>query len=146
MTCESSSFLRLVKQNRMAKFHIHLRSCDKFDKDEVGVDVPSLAEAREVALASLRELLAENIHADSKTPVEVAIITDGQGQELMAIPVQQVLPEPLKRGKPTLRDIERRAYELWQNAGSPEGRDEEFYYRAERELRFAADEPSKETK
>jgi hypothetical protein len=130
----------------MAKFHIHLRSRDKFDKDDVGVDVPSLAEAREVAIAILRELLAENIHAGSSTPVEAAIITDGSGRELMAIPVQHLLPEPLKRRNPTLRDIQRRAYEIWQSAGMPEGRDEEFYYLAERELTFAAEEPSKETK
>jgi DUF2934 family protein len=28
-----------------------------------------------------------------------------------------------------------RAYELWEEAGRPEGRDEEFYHQAERELR-----------
>jgi hypothetical protein len=37
-------------------------------------------------------------------------------------------------GKPTLMDIERRAYQLWENAGKPEGMDEKFYYLAEREL------------
>ena len=100
----------------MAKFYIHFRNRDKIDKDDVGIDLPSLAEAREGALVSLRELLAENIHAGSKTPVEAAIIADESGRELMAILVQDVLPEPLKMGKPTLMDIERRAYELWENA------------------------------
>jgi hypothetical protein len=103
-----------------------------------------LAEAREAALVSLRELFAENIHAGSKTPVEAAIIADESGRELMAIPVQDVLPEPLKMGKPTLMDIERRAYELWENAGKPEGMDEEFYYLAERELTLAALQSRKE--
>jgi hypothetical protein len=28
-----------------------------------------------------------------------------------------------------------RAYELWQRAGEPAGRDEEFYHQAEQELR-----------
>jgi hypothetical protein len=32
-------------------------------------------------------------------------------------------------------DIVRRAYELWEQAGKPEGRDEEFYHQAEQELR-----------
>lgn len=108
--------------------------------------MPSLAEACEAALGSLRELLAENIHADSTTPVEAAIITDERGRELMAIPVQEVLPEPLQMGTPTLRDVERRAYELWENAGMPEGRDKDFYYLAERELTPAAEERCKETK
>ena len=33
--------------------------------------------------------------------------------------------------------ITRRAYELWQQAGEPKGRDEEFYLQAERELNDA---------
>ncbi len=31
--------------------------------------------------------------------------------------------------------IARRAYELWEKAGRPQGRDQEFYYQAEKELR-----------
>jgi hypothetical protein len=79
----------------MARFYIHFRT-RKIDKDDIGIDLPSLAEAREAALAALRELLAENIHADSKTPVEAAIITDESGRELVMIPAKEVLPEPLK--------------------------------------------------
>jgi hypothetical protein len=37
--------------------------------------------------------------------------------------------------KPTREQIERRAYELWQQAGFPNGRDKEFEHQAERELR-----------
>ncbi|MCK1512752.1 DUF2934 domain-containing protein [Bradyrhizobium sp. 190] len=33
--------------------------------------------------------------------------------------------------------ITRRAYELWQHAGEPKDRDEEFYLQAERELNEA---------
>jgi hypothetical protein len=130
----------------MARFYIHFRNRDKIDKDDRGIDLPSLAEACEAALVSLRELLAENIHAGSKTPVEAAIITDESGRELMTIPVQDVLPEFLKMSKPTLVDIERRAYEFWESAGKPEGMDEEFYYLAERELTLTAGQPSKKTK
>ena len=130
----------------MGRFYIHFRNREKIDKDDRGIDLPSLAEAGEVALVSLRELLAENIHAGSKTPVEAAIITDASGQELMTIPVQDVLPGLLKMSKPTLADIECRAYELWESAGKPEGMDEEFYYLAERELTLRAGQPSKETK
>jgi hypothetical protein len=66
----------------VAKFYIHSRNRDKIDKDDVGIDLPSLAEAREAALVSLRELFAENIHAGSKTPVEAAIIADESGWSL----------------------------------------------------------------
>ena len=39
--------------------------------------------------------------------------------------------------RPAEMDIVRRAYELWEQAGKPEGRDEEFYRQAERELQKA---------
>ena len=38
---------------------------------------------------------------------------------------------------PTEIQIVRRAYELWEQAGKPDGRDEEFYHLAEQELRDA---------
>ena len=127
----------------MARFFIHFRTRGRIDKDNFGIDLPSLAEARGVALDSLRELLAENIHSGSEAPVEAAIISDGNGRELMAIPAQDVLPGALRMRKPTSIDVERRAYELWENAGRPEGMDKEFYYRAEQELTLAAENPSK---
>jgi Protein of unknown function (DUF2934) len=43
---------------------------------------------------------------------------------------------------PAGMDIVRRAYELWQQAGEPKGRDQEFYHKAEQELRDA-DESSR---
>jgi hypothetical protein len=42
-----------------------------------------------------------------------------------------------KMKKPAEIDIVRRAYELWQQAGEPEGKDQEFYHLAEQELRNA---------
>lgn len=41
--------------------------------------------------------------------------------------------------------ITRRAYELWQQAGQPRGRDEEFYLQAERELSDAPANEATET-
>jgi hypothetical protein len=38
---------------------------------------------------------------------------------------------------PTKEQIIHRAYELWEQAGKPEGRDQEFYHQAEQELRNA---------
>ena len=38
---------------------------------------------------------------------------------------------------PTKEQIIHRAYELWERAGKPDGRDEEFYHQAEQELRNA---------
>ena len=40
--------------------------------------------------------------------------------------------------KPRGIEIVRRAYELWEQAGKPDGKDQEFYHQAERELTEAA--------
>lgn len=40
-------------------------------------------------------------------------------------------------GQPSKEQIIHRAYELWEQAGKPEGRDDEFYHQAEQELRNA---------
>jgi hypothetical protein len=37
--------------------------------------------------------------------------------------------------EPTQIEIVRRAYQLWQQAGQPKGRDQEFYLQAEKDLR-----------
>jgi hypothetical protein len=41
--------------------------------------------------------------------------------------------------KSTKEQIIHRAYELWEQNGKPEGRDDEFYHQAERELNEAED-------
>jgi hypothetical protein len=40
---------------------------------------------------------------------------------------------------PKEMDVVRRAYELWQQAGEPRGKDEEFYHQAKSELQEALD-------
>jgi hypothetical protein len=41
--------------------------------------------------------------------------------------------------RPSEDDIRARARELWEQAGKPEGRDEEFWHRAEKELKERTD-------
>jgi hypothetical protein len=36
--------------------------------------------------------------------------------------------------KPNQEQVIHRAYQLWEQAGKPEGRDQEFYHQAEQEL------------
>lgn len=45
--------------------------------------------------------------------------------------------------KPPMIEIVRRAYELWELAGKPDGKDQEFYLQAERELTEAAEASDK---
>jgi hypothetical protein len=47
------------------------------------------------------------------------------------------LPLPTGMRRPPELDIVRRAYELWELSGKPEGRDQEFYLQALHELQAA---------
>ena len=42
--------------------------------------------------------------------------------------------------RPSEMDIVRRAYKLWEQAGKPDGRDQEFYHQAEQELKNAIEQ------
>jgi hypothetical protein len=46
--------------------------------------------------------------------------------------------------RPVEIDIVRKAYELWELSGKPEGRDQEFYLQALQELQAAVDDVSAE--
>jgi hypothetical protein len=43
-------------------------------------------------------------------------------------------PEGTQMTHPNQKDIEHRAYKLWEDAGQPKGRDQEFYLEAEQQL------------
>ena len=80
----------------MARFYINFRNGDEIAKDDEGQDLPGLEEARAAALVSAREILADNVKAGAKNPLQAVIITDESGQEIMTIPAKEVLPDPLK--------------------------------------------------
>jgi len=42
---------------------------------------------------------------------------------------------------PTKEQITNRAYELWEQAGKPAGKDQEFYHQAEQELQNEKNSP-----
>jgi hypothetical protein len=46
--------------------------------------------------------------------------------------------------RPAQREIDRGAYELWEKAGMPAGRDEEFYLKALQELQEVLDKEQSE--
>ena len=45
---------------------------------------------------------------------------------------------------PKEMDVVRRAYELWQQAGEPSNKDEEFYHQAKKELQEALDKETQD--
>jgi hypothetical protein len=60
------------------------------------------------------------------------------GSELARKTLDEVTREdraaPPAHAAPTEKDISLRAYQLWERAGCPEGRDKEFYFQAEQDL------------
>jgi hypothetical protein len=81
----------------MPRFYINYRNRDRSTqaeivaKDDVGIEVPGLDQARAAALVSAREVLADNIKFDSPHPMESVFITDESGREVLTIPAAEVL-------------------------------------------------------
>ena len=94
---QSSLRFRPHQSAFMPRFYINFRNADEIAKDDIGVELPSLEDARAVALISAREIVADNIKGNAKNPLEAVIITGESGQELMTIPATDVLPDSLKK-------------------------------------------------
>jgi hypothetical protein len=60
-----------------------------------------------------------------------AFVTSGARRVVLLILESNAMEQPTKE------QIIHRAYQLWEQAGKPEGRDDEFYRLAEQELRNA---------
>jgi hypothetical protein len=80
----------------MPRFFINYQSGDLIAKDDEGQDYPGVEEARSAALASARELLADNIRSASRNALDAVIITDEGGVEVMMISAKDVLPKSWK--------------------------------------------------
>ena len=85
----------------MQTFFISFRRRDQksnktvLTKDDVGIDLPGLEEAKMLALAFTRDLLHADIKRASDCPVEAVIVTNAAGRELMTILTKDVLPKSL---------------------------------------------------
>jgi len=89
--------LRPHRSAPVPRFYINFRNGDDIAKDEIGIELPSLEEARAVALISAREIVADNIKGNAKKPLDAVIITGESGEDLMTISARDVLPESLKK-------------------------------------------------
>jgi len=84
-----------IEEYAVATFYIHFRNGDHVALDDEGVDLPNIAAARDWAIKSARELVAEAIKFDSTIPNAV-IVADESGNDLMTIAIKDVLPESLR--------------------------------------------------
>jgi hypothetical protein len=77
----------------MPKFFIGFRRGGLFAEDDEGHDFPGLDQARAAALASARELMADNVRSGTHSPLDAVIITSESGAVLMTITAKEVLPK-----------------------------------------------------
>jgi len=80
----------------MPRFYINFQNGDQLAKDDNGVELPSLEAAWKAALVSAREIIADNIKSDAKSPLRAVSITGESGQDLLTIQAKDILPEPMK--------------------------------------------------
>jgi hypothetical protein len=81
----------------MAIFYFHFqKTAGPIARDEVGLDFRSVEEARAGAMASARELLADDVKFARNDPLIAVIVTNDEGQEVTRILAKDVLPEPLR--------------------------------------------------
>ena len=78
----------------MPLFYIHFRHGDLIAKDDEGVELPGLEQAVETALLSAREIIADEIKSNAKTPLRAVIIAGESGQDLLTIPARDLRLSP----------------------------------------------------
>jgi len=80
----------------MPRFYIHFQNGDLIAKDDEGQEFSGLEQAKENALASAREILADNVKGEAKNPIRAVLIANVDGQTVLTIPAKDILPEALK--------------------------------------------------
>jgi hypothetical protein len=77
----------------MPRYYLHIRTADGMLLDEEGIDLPDLNAARELALASARDLLGDAIKAGKGVVAESIVVADADGHELVIVPLEHALPD-----------------------------------------------------
>jgi hypothetical protein len=80
----------------MPRFNINFRIAGQIVLDDVGQDLPGLEEAKATAIASAREILANNIRTNNDAVLESVSIANERGEELVTIAAKDVLPDAIK--------------------------------------------------
>jgi hypothetical protein len=80
----------------MPKFFFSYRTGPNLARDLEGTELASPAAAREMAVESARELLADAVKTGRRPPDAVIISTE-DGRDIMTIPMSEVLPEPFNK-------------------------------------------------
>ncbi len=81
----------------MPQFYFHIQGCDDLVKDDEGIDLADVAEAKSEAIESARDILADAIRSGKEFDYTKAfVIADEQGRHLMSVPLTDAIPKHLK--------------------------------------------------
>jgi len=81
----------------MGRFYFHVVEGAELLTDVEGAHLTDALEAREMAMRSAREILADAIRAGKNRIPEAIVIVDEQGRAIESVPLAVVLPDPLKK-------------------------------------------------
>ena len=81
----------------MGRFYFHVVEGAELFTDVEGAHLTDALEAREMAMRSAREILADAIRAGKNRIPEAIVIADEQGRAIENVPLAVVLPDPLKK-------------------------------------------------
>jgi hypothetical protein len=79
----------------MARFYFHMRKQGRVALDEEGTDLPELAAARDEAIQSAREILANAMKDPEPNLFDCFVVADEKGDELAIVSLRDALPKGL---------------------------------------------------
>ena len=82
----------------MPMYHFQQQDSTGVTEDPEGSELPDLSAARECAVQSARELLANAIRFDTSVPDRIFVV-DQDGIELLTVFIADVLPSSLKMNR-----------------------------------------------
>jgi hypothetical protein len=86
-----SLVLPVKEVHRWQSITFNFRYRDRLSTDDLGIDLPNLAAAAEVAIRSAIELVEETIKCDGGAIPDAMIVTDEDGKTLATISILDVL-------------------------------------------------------
>ena len=81
----------------MPQFYFHIQGCDDLVKDDEGIDLADLAEAKSEAIMAARDILSDAIRAGEEFDhTKAFVIADEQGRHLMSVLLTDAIPKHLR--------------------------------------------------
>jgi hypothetical protein len=88
--------IRTIEGVGMSRFYFHIHAGEQVLLDQEGTELRDTHAARQEALATARDILANAIRSGNENIPEAIVIADSEGRGLETVPFALVLPRPLE--------------------------------------------------